>query len=205
MAINRRRGWLGGKVSFRRTHRGGYVYGKKKKTTKHRDKTSKMSKMSKKASMKSGVVKMKSGENARGNAASVRKQSVHKTTGDTKQHLLSKIRHLIAETKLHDHSDVLSRYDVQLKKIRFLINKDIIQISYANKILILLNKWKAKSDLINESSSPRTKGAAKTEAEAAWRALMNKDGWSAFSVAVNIEGEQKPSLLRQESDDLSFV
>ena len=200
MAITRRRGWLGGKVSFRRTHRGGYVYGKKKKAMDDSDKASKMSKMSK---MSKGS--KKKSENARGNAASVRKQSVHKTTGDTKQHLLSKIRHLIAETKLHDHSDVLSRYDVQLKKIRFLINKDIIQISYANKILILLNKWKAKSDLINESSSPRTKGAAKTEAEAAWRALMNKDGWSAFSVAVNIEGEQKPSLLRQESDDLSFV
>ena len=200
MAITRRRGWLGGKVSFRRSRMGGYVYGKRKKAMVDRDKTSKMSKMSK---MSKGS--KKKSESARGNAASVRKQSVHKTTGDTKQHLLSKIRHLIAETKLRDHSDVLSRYDVQLKKIRFLINKDIIQISYANKILILLNKWKAKSDLINESSSPRTKGAAKTEAEAAWRALMNKDGWSAFSVAVNIEGEQKPSLLRQESDDLSFV
>jgi hypothetical protein len=71
---------------------------------------SKMSKMSKGSKKKS--------ENARGNAASVRKQSVHKTTGDTKQHLLSKIRHLIAEpnfmiipTFYHDMMSNLKKYD----------------------------------------------------------------------------------------------
>ena len=185
------------KKKYRQGHRyngrgrsGGYVYGKKKKTL------GKMGHTKKKKSVHSKK-SVSAGEKGRGNTVGV--SHTHRAATN-KESLLSEIRHLIAENKLRDSSDVLSRYDIQLKKIRFLIKKDIIQIKYANTILALLNNWKAKSVLVNDAASPRKRSEAHKAAETAWRTLMNKDGWSSFSDAINIEGERQPTLLRQKSD-----
>jgi len=193
---------------------GGYVYGKNKKDTKKKHSNSSYYKHShhKRSHHKHSHSKKKhsrhkhshskkkhsmsdTSEKARGNTASVTTHNAHNKTA-----LLDEIRNLISQNKDEPDSMTLSQYDTQLKKIRFLIKNDIIQMGYAMHILQLLNEWKAKSDVAKEVVSPRAKSDANKKAENAWHTLMNKDGWSAFSDAINIEGDSKPTLLRQESD-----